>query len=436
VPDVSDTPADFPSAARTEDWRLLQLGASAWFDTPSPAAGVELIRGIVALVEDGAPQPDIDLRPSGVHLRIPTGANGLTTADLALARAISGLARELRLPSDPTALQALQLAFDVIDKPAVMQFWRVVFNYEAAEDALIDPMRRDPSIRFSSLDRPRPLRNRIHLDVAWPDDASNSRRRTALANGGHVVTAERPWVIDDPEGNEVCLPLDPTAALDDDPGTADWRQMGSAMACYPTGSFRASVDLAATVTNLSEDAGIALMVDLRPDGVTIDSGKDQHETEDYELDPAFVRLARRTQAAARGLGLVADPSPRRRFLQISIHAVDVSSVREFWMAALGYRQGPYARLAQDTYDPRRLSPVVWFQQIDAQDITDAARRAQRNRVHLDLFVPGDHARARVDAALAAGGRITEPAEGQASWTIADPEGNEVNITVASQHPLM
>jgi hypothetical protein len=61
-----------------------------------------------------------------------------------------------------------------------------------------------------------------------------------------------------------------------------------------------------------------------------------------------------------------------------------------------------------------------FQQMDP---TDSLRREQRNRIHLDLYVPSDQVEARVQAALAAGGRITR----EGGRTIADPEGNEVDI---------
>ena len=58
--------------------------------------------------------------------------------------------------------------------------------------------------------------------------------------------------------------------------------------------------------------------------------------------------------------------------------------------------------------------------------TDEERRSQRNRIHLDVFVPPDHARARIDSALAAGGRITHD-NGPDRWSIVDPEGNELEL---------
>jgi 4a-hydroxytetrahydrobiopterin dehydratase len=56
-----------------------------------------------------------------------------------------------------------------------------------------------------------------------------------------------------------------------------------------------------------------------------------------------------------------------------------------------------------------------------------APRPQRNRIHIDLYVPRDQAEARVAAALAAGGRVVYDERAPAWWTLADPEGNEVDV---------
>jgi 4a-hydroxytetrahydrobiopterin dehydratase len=56
-----------------------------------------------------------------------------------------------------------------------------------------------------------------------------------------------------------------------------------------------------------------------------------------------------------------------------------------------------------------------------------APRPQRNRIHIDLYLPEDQAKARIDAAVAAGGRIVSDARAPYWWTLADPEGNEVDV---------
>ena len=54
-------------------------------------------------------------------------------------------------------------------------------------------------------------------------------------------------------------------------------------------------------------------------------------------------------------------------------------------------------------------------------------RPQRNRIHLDVDVPPERAAARIEAALAAGGRLISDAAAPAFWVLADAEGNEACI---------
>jgi 4a-hydroxytetrahydrobiopterin dehydratase len=83
---------------------------------------------------------------------------------------------------------------------------------------------------------------------------------------------------------------------------------------------------------------------------------------------------------------------------------------------LGYRQVG----DEDLLDPQARGPSIWFQQMDAP-------RPQRNRIHLDVFVPHDQAEARVAAALKAGGHLVNDEFAPAWWTLADAEGNEVDV---------
>jgi predicted enzyme related to lactoylglutathione lyase len=121
------------------------------------------------------------------------------------------------------------------------------------------------------------------------------------------------------------------------------------------------------------------------------------------------------------MGLSADTT-RLRFVQLGIDAVDIPAVRAFWTTVLGYQHDPRTYLT-DIYDPRRLNPVIIFQQMGA---SEEDRRQQRNRIHLDLVVPYDQAQARIDAAVAAGGQIVTD-KILDRCTLADPEGNEVDI---------
>ena len=75
---------------------------------------------------------------------------------------------------------------------------------------------------------------------------------------------------------------------------------------------------------------------------------------------------------------------------------------------------------EDVVDPDLQGPPFWFQQMDAP-------RPQRNRIHIDLYLPADQAEARVAAALAAGGHVVSDENAPGWWTLADAEGNEVDV---------
>ncbi|HET6296514.1 MAG TPA: VOC family protein [Kribbella sp.] len=405
---------EFERAGGVEDWRVLEVGASAWFDAPSQTVGAELV-GRIAEVTDAL--PDVDLRAGGVRVRI--GVTGLTRDDVVLARAVSATAKELGLVADPAALQTVQLVIDAVDKHSVMSFWRTALAYEPlGDDCLADPLRRDPVISFQRQDQPQPLRNRIHVDIVRAPAAVEAVRAVA----GHEPYGAYQLTLADADGNEIDLV--PGAVLSEGPETADWGTLFGAMTFYPTASPVQAVELAKDVAGLSDAADVPLLVDLRPDGVTIDSGKDQWE-DDVLGAGRFADLASRIQTTAHELGLSADKT-RPRFVQLGMDAVDIPAVQAFWMTVLGYQHDGRPFLS-DIYDPRRLNPVIFFQKLDA---ADEDRRRQRNRIHLDLYVPYDQAQARIETAISAGGRIlTGKTPGRC--TIADPEGNELDIVTHS-----
>ncbi|MFE5480888.1 VOC family protein [Streptomyces sp. NPDC056527] len=207
-------PQQFHETAGLEDWRVLGEGACAYFRTGSLAAGAELVRAISELPGVGDGRPDVDLRFQGVTVRLITIAGdyyGLTEDDAELARRISEMARTLRIPADPSAVQTVQVTVDALAGPEVVAFWRALLGYEdranSPED-LIDPRRRGAPFYFQQMDEPRPQRNRVHVDVWVPYDLAEKRIAAAIAAGGRLVTdahAPSHWVLADPEGNEACV---------------------------------------------------------------------------------------------------------------------------------------------------------------------------------------------------------------------------------------
>jgi 4a-hydroxytetrahydrobiopterin dehydratase len=132
-------------------------------------------------------------------------------------------------------------------------------------------------------------------------------------------------------------------------------------------------------------------------------------------------LAATISALAVETGLVSDPH-RSSIVEIAIDALDIDAVRPFWKAVLGYIDERVAEGEQIValYDPVRIGPSVWFQQMDEP-------RRQRNRLHFDVVVPADIALERVDAAIAAGGTLVSADSASAFWVLADVEGNEACV---------
>jgi 4a-hydroxytetrahydrobiopterin dehydratase len=132
-----------------------------------------------------------------------------------------------------------------------------------------------------------------------------------------------------------------------------------------------------------------------------------------------VELARQISAVARGLDLSADPSAAQSVLVIP-GASDISDVMPFWRAALGYeprRDSP----DEDLVDPRDRGPAFWFERME-QPRADGG-----GAIHIAIWVPYEHAEARIAAALAAGGRMVRDDFAPAWWTLADAAGNEADI---------
>jgi 4a-hydroxytetrahydrobiopterin dehydratase len=193
---------------------------------------------------------------------------------------------------------------------------------------------------------------------------------------------------------------------------ADWRVVrDDAATHFRTGSLAEGVALVNAIGRLAADANHHADVDLRPDGVTV-----RLRTESIgRLSEREVVLARQISDAAGELGVPVDLTALQ-IVQVAIDALVIPDVLPFWQAVLGYRKVG----DEDLIDPRFQGPPLWFQQMDAP-------RPQRNRIHIDLYVPHDQAEARVGAALAAGGHVVSDENAPGWWTLADSEGNEVDV---------
>ncbi len=197
-----------------------------------------------------------------------------------------------------------------------------------------------------------------------------------------------------------------------------WRVvLGTVRATFRTGSFARGLELVREIAAAADAAGHHPDVDLRYARVhVVLTSHDVHGLTQRDVD-----LASAITAIADGLGFEGEPG-RPQALEIAIDALDIPGIVPFWRAVLGYRDEPPPApdASPALIDPDGIGPSVWFQQMDAP-------RPQRNRIHLDVTVPHDEADGRVEAALAAGGRLVSDTHYPAFRVLADAEGNEVCV---------
>lgn len=233
--------------------------------------------------------------------------------------------------------ETLQVVYLRIEASSQRTFWQTVLGYEHERaDRLEDPTGRDPAISFADRCEQNHLRGRIHGDVVRPADPV----KAVMTTLGQEPFGACGLTIADVDGNEVDLV--PGDVLSKDPGTSDWSVVFGAVVFCPTESSFHAISLVSAVPGMADEAKIPLLLGLRP--------------------------------------------------------VDVGAVREFWTSVPGYQKDTRPSVT-DIYDPRRLNPVIIFQEMDPRD---EDRRRERNRLHIELQVSAETARQKTEAVLAAG----------------------------------
>ena len=205
-------------------------------------------------------------------------------------------------------------------------------------------------------------------------------------------------------------------------GTDDWRIVGDgACAFFPTTSFAESARLVQAIADLPGMDDHRPDVDVRADGVTV---RVVTYTDDYfGMGARDVEVARQVSAAARELGLSADPSAVQSVLVVP-GALDPAAIMPFWQQMLGYVPRADSP-AEDLVDPRGRGPGFWFEAMDEP------RPDGGGAIHVAVWVSPEQAEARIAAALAAGGRIVRDQFAPAWWTLADSAGNECDISTVA-----
>ncbi|PWD51370.1 pterin-4-alpha-carbinolamine dehydratase [Serinibacter arcticus] len=191
-------------------WRVMLGRLRATFTSKDYPALTRFTADVAALAQELDHHPDLLLRWGAVVVTTTShDVGGLTERDVTLAARVSALAEAAGLGAKGSAGQAIEVAIDAIDIPAVSAFWEAVLGYRrTAPDELVDPDGVGPDVWFQQMDAPRPQRNRIHVDVTVAHDEAPARLEAALAAGGTLVSAEEApafWVLADVEGNEACV---------------------------------------------------------------------------------------------------------------------------------------------------------------------------------------------------------------------------------------
>jgi 4a-hydroxytetrahydrobiopterin dehydratase len=194
-------------------------------------------------------------------------------------------------------------------------------------------------------------------------------------------------------------------------GVDDWVVLhGGATAVFRVASLSEAARLAEAVAKAPGIAGAGVLLTLADARVTVQLSRDI-----WNLERCNVQLARAVSAVAREHGAVPDRAAVQE-VQVAIaakrDAVDIG----FWRAVLGYTP-----MADDNaVDPLGHGSTVWMQELDQA-------KPLRHAMHIDVSVAREQAKARLEAAVAAGGRIVDESHAPSTWTLADRAGNRVCI---------
>ena len=194
-------------------------------------------------------------------------------------------------------------------------------------------------------------------------------------------------------------------------GVDDWVVVhGGATAVFRVQSVREAARLAAALAEVSDLEGSGTVITIRDGSLSVRLTRDM-----WQLESRHIDLARAVSAVARAHGADADRAATQE-VSVAISAKPDAVDLPFWRAVLGY-----APMADDNgVDPLGHSSTVWMQELD-----DA--KPLRHAMHIDVAVAREHVRARLDAALAAGGRIVHDGDAPGSWILSDRAGNRVCI---------
>jgi 4a-hydroxytetrahydrobiopterin dehydratase len=192
-------------------------------------------------------------------------------------------------------------------------------------------------------------------------------------------------------------------------GVGDWVVLhGGVTAVFVVGSVREAARLAAAIAEVPGLEGSGALLTIAENRLTVRLSRDL-----WQLEPQHVDVARAVSAVAKEHGAAADRAAVQE-VQFAIAAKPDEIDAGFWRAALGYS----AMADDNAVDPLGHGSTVWMQELDPS-------KARRHAMHIDVSVAREQVETRLEAAIAAGGRVVH--ESPEHWTLADRAGNRVCI---------
>ena len=191
----------------------------------------------------------------------------------------------------------------------------------------------------------------------------------------------------------------------------DWRFISQALHTrFLTGDFATGLRLVDAIGEAAEAAGHHPDLDLRYPHVNVKIWT--HDA--FGVTELDLSLAMQISEIAASLGIAADPTAVS-VLELALDTPDFAAIKPFWLAALDYQPNP--RSDDEVRNDDADLPTLWFQASGSEE--------PRQRFHLDIRVPPEVARARIDAAVAAGGTIVD--ETPTFVVLADADGNRMCV---------
>jgi 4a-hydroxytetrahydrobiopterin dehydratase len=192
----------------------------------------------------------------------------------------------------------------------------------------------------------------------------------------------------------------------------DWANLvGGLQTRIRTGDFATGLSVLNAIGAAAEEMNHHPDLDLRYSRIDVRlSSHDAGGVTDRD-----VRLAHKIEDIAAAAGAELDRTRLTR-LELGLDSPDGNLIAPFWAAVLNteHLTGPGFN---DVGDPTGVLPLIWFQPSGSDE--------PRQHWHPDLWVEADQVQPRIDAALAAGGRLVTDEYAPRFWVLADAEDNRV-----------